>query len=183
MLRYLLSRASERKLRLHACACCRHLWPLLRDDRAHKALEAAERYAEGEGHRAGLRRARRAVRAARQRLPVQDQGRAEWTAYRAVEVAAAENAFWGAAADAERAALLMAAERGAPRRPLQVPLFHDICGTPFRPSPLDPAWLTSTVTVLAHAAYQERALPSGLLDPSRLAVLADALEEAGCMDK
>jgi hypothetical protein len=33
---------------------------------------------------------------------------------------------------------------------------------------------------LARAAYQERALPAGTLDATRLAVLADALEEAGC---
>jgi hypothetical protein len=32
---------------------------------------------------------------------------------------------------------------------------------------------------LAYAAYEERLLPEGLLDPARLAVLADALEEAG----
>jgi hypothetical protein len=33
---------------------------------------------------------------------------------------------------------------------------------------------------LAQAAYDERNLPSGLLDTNRLAVLADALEDAGC---
>ncbi len=35
---------------------------------------------------------------------------------------------------------------------------------------------------LANAAYAERILPSGQLDPQRLAVLADALEEAGGAD-
>ena len=43
-----------------------------------------------------------------------------------------------------------------------------------------PAWLTSAVNDLATAAYEERTLPSGELDPARLTVLADALEEAGC---
>jgi hypothetical protein len=38
---------------------------------------------------------------------------------------------------------------------------------------LDPSWLTSTVTNLAEAIYQERAF-------DRLPILADALEEAGC---
>jgi len=33
---------------------------------------------------------------------------------------------------------------------------------------------------LAEAAYAERAVPGGTLDGVRLAVLADALEEAGC---
>ena len=40
-------------------------------------------------------------------------------------------------------------------------------------------WLTRTTVSLARAAYEER-LPSGFLDPARLAVLSDALEEAGC---
>src|SRR5262249_2865626 len=56
-------------------------------------------------------------------------------------------------------------------------------------------WCTSTVLALAQAAYDERQLvfmeslkreettmqDSGTLDPDRLAVLADALEEAGCL--
>jgi hypothetical protein len=38
------------------------------------------------------------------------------------------------------------------------------------------------VTSLAAAAYDERILPNGQLDPARLAVLSDALEVAGCTD-
>jgi len=64
----------------------------------------------------------------------------------------------------------------------QVKLVWDIFGNPFGPAALDPAWRTPTVTNLATAAYNERAMPSGELDPARLAVLADALEEAGCQD-
>jgi hypothetical protein len=33
---------------------------------------------------------------------------------------------------------------------------------------------------MAQTAYDERILPAGTLDPDRLAVLADALEDAGC---
>jgi hypothetical protein len=33
---------------------------------------------------------------------------------------------------------------------------------------------------LAQAAYDERQLPSGQLDAPRLAIVADALEDAGC---
>jgi hypothetical protein len=36
------------------------------------------------------------------------------------------------------------------------------------------------VPKLARAAYNDRHLPAGTLDATRLAVLADALEEAGC---
>jgi hypothetical protein len=48
-----------------------------------------------------------------------------------------------------------------------------------------PAWLTwnnRTIPRLAEAAYQNRQLPSGHLDRTRLGVLADALEETGCSD-
>jgi hypothetical protein len=63
--------------------------------------------------------------------------------------------------------------------PVQAALLRDIFGNPFRPVSIHPAWISPTVTTLATAAYEERALPAGELDPARLSVLADALEEAG----
>ena len=62
----------------------------------------------------------------------------------------------------------------------QAALLADIFGNPFRPVAFERAWRTPQTLGLAQAAYEERELPSGLLDPARLAVLADALEEAGC---
>jgi hypothetical protein len=62
----------------------------------------------------------------------------------------------------------------------QVRLFHDILSNPFAPVSLNSDWLTPTVTSLARVAYDNRSLPSGELDPSLLAILADALEESGC---
>jgi hypothetical protein len=59
-------------------------------------------------------------------------------------------------------------------------LVRDVFGNPFRPATCDPAWRTPDVLDLAQAAYEERHLPAGTLDAARLAVLADALEEAGC---
>jgi hypothetical protein len=61
-------------------------------------------------------------------------------------------------------------------------LLRCVIGYPFRPGSVEPTLLTATVTGLAAVAYEERALPSGELDPRRLAVLADALEDAGCSD-
>ena len=59
---------------------------------------------------------------------------------------------------------------------------REIIGNPFRPVAVSPSWQTPQVVALAHASYEHRDLPSGTLDPARLAVLADALEDAGCAD-
>src|SRR5262249_8262792 len=59
-------------------------------------------------------------------------------------------------------------------------LLSDILGNPFRPAALAPPWGPPPVAPLPQTAYEERTLPAGPLDPDRLAVLADALEEAGC---
>jgi hypothetical protein len=61
----------------------------------------------------------------------------------------------------------------------QALFLRDIVGNPFRPVALDATCLTPQVVALAQAAYEHRDLPLGLLEPSRLAVLADSLEEAG----
>lgn len=65
-------------------------------------------------------------------------------------------------------------------------LLHCLIGNPFRLARVRPAWLTwdgGTVPRLAQAAYHERHLPTGTLGADRLTVLADALEEAGCIDQ
>jgi hypothetical protein len=59
------------------------------------------------------------------------------------------------------------------------PLARCIFGNPARSTVLPP--LTSIS--LAQATHSERMLPSGELDRARLAVLADALEEAGAVGK
>jgi hypothetical protein len=65
-------------------------------------------------------------------------------------------------------------------RTAQAEALRDIFG--YRLPPLAPSvlqWNDGTLVRLARAAYEERELPSGHLDRARLAVLADALEEAG----
>jgi hypothetical protein len=59
-------------------------------------------------------------------------------------------------------------------------LLRDVIGNPYRRAAFDPAWRAPAVVALPEAAYQDRRLSGGPLDPVRLAVLADALEEAGC---
>jgi hypothetical protein len=69
-------------------------------------------------------------------------------------------------------------------RAAQANVIRCVIGNPFRPAPaVDAAWLAwrgGIVRELAGTVYEERRLPDGTLDPARLAVLADALEDAGC---
>jgi hypothetical protein len=187
MLEFLRGRASDRKRRLFACAWCRCLWHLLTDERSRRAVEVAERYADREAMRGELVAAWEAARAA---------SAAAWGAARAAWAVAwaAAAASWAAtsdaACDAARAARHapgVAADdaAGDAAGDASAALLRDIFANPFRPVSVDPAWLSwqgGTVPRLAQAVYEERLLPSGHLDPARLAVLADALEEAGCSD-
>ncbi|MBY0232978.1 MAG: hypothetical protein K2W96_27165 [Gemmataceae bacterium] len=59
-------------------------------------------------------------------------------------------------------------------------LLRCLAGNPFAKAA--PACFGDLVLSLAQTAYEERDLPSGHLDNTRLAVLSDALEEAGCDD-
>ena len=54
-------------------------------------------------------------------------------------------------------------------------IIRDIFGNPFRPVVADPAWFTPKVVVLATSIYSDRAF-------DRMPILADALEEAGCVN-
>lgn len=65
-------------------------------------------------------------------------------------------------------------------------LVREIAGNPFCPISISSsilAWNDGIVVRLAQAAYDERILPAGTLDNTRLLILADALEEAGCTDE
>src|SRR6266853_500734 len=75
MLTFLGERASERKLRLFYCACCRRVWNLITDERGRQAVVAAERFAEGLLDDSELQVARHSARRA-----VCDAKRTEWTA-------------------------------------------------------------------------------------------------------
>lgn len=61
-------------------------------------------------------------------------------------------------------------------------IVRDVFPNPFRVAVLGPTHRTPAVSSLAQAAYDERDLPSGHINPARLAVLSDALEESGCAD-
>jgi hypothetical protein len=210
MLVFLRSKASDRKLRLFAVACCRRVGQLLTDDRSQRALGTSERFADALAGEKERKAAQAAVRAARQVVEAAAwaPGAREapaWAKEEAVRAAAA--AVRARAEEAARDAVTWAAQAGAwaqeqvralrgpavqaslevgrrqERRALAA-LFCDIFGNPFRPSqPLPPAvlaWNDRSITRIAQAIYEDRKLPEGTLDPGRLGILADALLDAGC---
>jgi hypothetical protein len=148
-------------MRLYGCACVRTVWTHLKDPRSREAVAVVERYVDGLATKAELDLARQAAGDA-------TRGRRTYAAYSAAGLAASSpHGISFCAHRLQRCALLRC-------------LFN-----PLHPAAVDPAWLSwngGTVRHLAHAAYEERHLPSGELDAARLAVLADALEEAGCID-
>jgi hypothetical protein len=147
----------------------------------HYAVEVAERYADGLAGRQTLDDA----------IPL-------FTRYcirNEVDIFGGDSAFktWQVILpDAFAAAFFAAFEPGSAvggnavgrERQVQAALLRDVFGNPFRPAPVvDPAWLAwegGIVVRLAQALYEERHPECGALDNARLAVLADALEEAGC---
>jgi hypothetical protein len=61
MLRFLQGKVSERKLRLFACACCRAIWSLFRENICRQAIALSEKFADG---RVGVGELHKAVEAA-----------------------------------------------------------------------------------------------------------------------
>jgi hypothetical protein len=197
MREFLRGKVSDRKLRLFALACNRRIWSLITDPRSRKAVEAIELYVENligeedyqraiepalaaeEAESAATRAAHYAATAARSANADQAaRAAARWAADAVAEhiVEQSQHEDETVYAEADRAGDVEERE--------QCGLLRDILGNPFRPSPpLPPAvlsWNDLTVPRIAEAIYEERRMPEGTLDNGRLAVLADALEEAGC---
>lgn len=200
MLTYLHGKVSERRRRLFASACCRRLWHLLPDERSRRAIEAAERNADEETDEQELRlastAAENAVEARYAAIIGSALADAQARAASAVlnlTAANADTAADYASANAGSAAYHAGTAAGASsasaerssERARQADVFREVFGNPFRPLTVRSAWLAwndAVVVRLAQAAYDERNLPAGTLDNTRLAILADALEDAGCMD-
>ena len=179
---------TTRKTRLLVCASLRRIWHLL-SEKGRRILEVVERHADRLVPYAELQAAN----------------------YRYAECHSREDyaVYYGASSSAGlrtllRTILSYAAESveeasggesglqdriettSCPESVAQSRLVREIFRNPFRPVALDSAWLTwqdGIVPRLAQAAYEHRTLPAGTLDNARLAVLADALEEAGCHDQ
>jgi hypothetical protein len=175
MLKHLDRVTNARKFALYACGSCRAVYDRLTDPRSREAVEAAERAADRLITESDLRRAAERAAEVRSSHPVRAVYRAAndppdyvsclWvTGHVSLTFGECDSAEWIAT------------------RPRQAALLRCVFGNPFRPTTLDRSLLTPTALSLADATYAERSLPSGELDLSRLRVLSDALEEAGCTD-
>lgn len=191
----------DRKLRLYFCARCRGSWADLVDERSRVAVEVAERFADGCVGKVALKEAEQAAAVASRATGTDPALLAYWaTCPDALRLARHEQS------DDER--LLMEAAAHAGRNPqprvgatqilalcttinqeraVQASLLRDLFGNPFRPSPaVSPAvlaWNEHLIPRLAQAIYDDRHLPEGTFDNGHLAMLSDALLDAGCDDE
>jgi hypothetical protein len=171
----------RRKFRLFACACCRRLWHLLAEE-SRRTIQVTERYADGDATANDLFRAclgaddaasrSGGVNRVVYRLALSDD---QFDVYEVTDHAAE---WLGGMSD-------VPSPEEVAERIAQIQIGREVFGNPFREPTIAPSWLAwndGTVTKLAHAGYDGGDLPSGHLNPARLAVLSDALEEAGCTD-
>jgi hypothetical protein len=197
MLEFLRGKASERKLRLFAVACCRRVEHLIPVAVVQQAIQVAERYAD----KTATEEERIAAWSIAYTLAEKEklEGLDDWweasdeAAGLAIAATVGAIGFASTEVVAENANAAVSVDAGwlpAGRsswvdegfRPCtdeeiaQVILIRDIFGNPFRPITLDPAWLTwhdGLLVSMARQMYESR-------DFTDMPILADALEEAGC---
>jgi len=196
LLAYLRSKKNNRKLRLFGCACYRRIWHLIPDiqssrsatDRFYNAVEISERYADRLVSAKELDHARIETMASPVHVTVRNRF------FEQIELAAVDTRACAAGRlhfDPKDATpiperLGRIEERHVVESKAQAAILHDLFGNPFRcvtVSSVVVSWNDAIVIRLAQAAYDERILPAGTLDNARLAILADALEEASCTDE
>jgi hypothetical protein len=181
------TKGGRRKLRLFGCACCRRAVSLFPGEPWWSVVDLAERLADGTVSKTEVEGALQEVE------PLVPDGEGD-------QVRQARRSLYSAVCQLCRSAQTAAVACslvGKARRWLgcgeaeecavQADLVRDLFGNPFGTPPSIPAsvlqWSQGIVRRLAEETYKQRQLPSGQLDNARLAVLADALEEAGCQDQ
>jgi hypothetical protein len=192
---------SRRKLRLLTSAFCRRYWEALPDDCYRQAVCLNEQYAEGEATSEDMATVRRELSLvnpsirSRTNLP-EVTVRTMWLAWdHLLSPRAPTQQLIALTADAARTATFAAWHALGPLQAeaslveiwrAAADLLRCVLGNPFRPAEVVPAWAAwngRVVERMAQEIYEERVLPLGTLDRTRLLVLTDALEEAGCVDE
>jgi hypothetical protein len=201
MLEVLRGRASARKLRCFAFACGRRYCVIWEESAATDAyyrrikpavdelcghlLDAVERLDDGQGTAETVENLRRQL--------WEGSGAPIGLNWDITATIQGDAGYWVRRYEDDCRSAREQASRDATRlwkkyneRLFQAALLRDLGGPlPFRPVTIPSsvlAWNEGCVVKLAAAAYEER-LPEGVLDRHRLVVLADALEEAGCVEE
>ncbi len=172
MLDFVRGKATDRKRRLFAVACCRRISDM--DEKwMGVAILAAEQFADGLCGREEMERYRRLA----EELAFEtDDDFVEVVSVaigRAADVDREDEVEGDDFAATSATHARFASDDQVGEKAVQSRLVKEIFGNPFRPVTIDPAWLTEPVHSLAAGIYAERAF-------DRMPVLADALEEAGC---
>jgi hypothetical protein len=179
MLVHLDHRASDRKFRLFAIACCKRVGCSSSAILAN-VLADAEQFADGLISGKQLRSAARGMREAGCYDDLADAvacatmtttSRDAWVGWGTAELAAAV-ASRRTSGDFDN----RYPNRWEQERARQADLARDIFGNRLALVTVDSACLSATVTSLAQAIYDDRAF-------DRLPILADALEDAGCTNQ
>ena len=159
MLAFVHKQMSERKLRLFGLGCCQRILAQIQDDRSLRAVKVLERFIEGQATEEELT-----------------------TAEEEADLAAGEGADFGLWTVAYAASTYVGTFRQmlfdseyAEEEKGEADVLRDILG-PIRRIAFNATWRTATVTALAEAIYDDRAI-------DRLPILADALEDAGCTER
>jgi hypothetical protein len=187
--------ANDRKARLFMCACCRHVWDLFKDERCRKAVETAERFADGLATDDEMKEAQEEAEIAADDaeemiLPHFDKLALMGSA-NAAAFALSESMDWPLTGEANSVAewtvyaLTGSSSVDDPDREakrlkdfddevrIQCDFVRDVFGNPFRPILSDPSWLSAQVVKLAQTIYDDRTF-------DRMPALADSLHDAGC---
>jgi len=186
---------SERKERLFACACCRRIWPQFVDERSRRAIEFAERYADGKLTLEELTVAAAGAYSAAtdgKAYDNDDVAAPEYAALNTIgiydangEITTMTPSFF--ALNAADNAASSIANRANPETPgeglwyavfaaekqAQAQLLRDLVGNPFRPVTFGDSWVTPNILEMAKEIYDTQEF-------DRMPKLADALKEAGC---
>jgi hypothetical protein len=205
MLMLLRSRraATDRKLRLFACACCRRIWDRFPHQLNRDLVAAVEDHPDGRFEDADIYNAGVASSSVEHELrgvpaywvaKYLGRGFYKMTAFESAALVACkamsvddpeyghrvgDALFWSVprgAAEARDVSLpepVPAAARV--EATAQAGLLREVSGNPFRPVAFEGEWRTEAVVGLARGMYETR-------DFGPMPVLADALEDAGCAD-
>jgi hypothetical protein len=183
-------KVGRRKLRLFACASCRLFCDEMTDPRSLAAIEYMERFTDGEADVAKMADVQDAAHAALRNIDSRPppngikrtemsgmlaaeaafwlvDKRANWCVYAALKTSAglSDNSRHHFNADRD--------QKWAEQLRTMCHLLREIFGNPFHSVVFKKSWWTDTVLSLARQMYDSREF-------SAIAILADALQDAGC---